>query len=149
MTWVGWEITPHLQTTLLLQSSLNLFQTFEEVERHHWESMSSEWEREKQKILNALVGPGQDLLDFPQDTEVWRYENTFINTQIIDPCKSVHIWMWDRPHETPVLWLCGGECRRVLGWLTPALKNSIKKCLQSWSVSAVDWIEVLLLEWDS
>ncbi len=32
--------------------------------------MSNEWEREKQKILNALIGQGQDLLDFPQETEV-------------------------------------------------------------------------------
>ena len=32
--------------------------------------MSNEWEREKQKILNALIGQGQDVLDFPQDTEV-------------------------------------------------------------------------------
>ena len=46
------------------------FQTFEEIERRHWESMSNEWEREKQKILNALIGQGQDVLDFPQDTEV-------------------------------------------------------------------------------
>ena len=45
-------------------------QTFDEIERRHWESMSNEWEREKQKILNALIGQGQDALDFPQDTEV-------------------------------------------------------------------------------
>ena len=31
--------------------------------------MESEWEMEKQKILNALVGSGQDTLDFPQETE--------------------------------------------------------------------------------
>ena len=43
--------------------------TFEETERRHWETMESEWEREKQKILNALVGSGQDSLDFPQETE--------------------------------------------------------------------------------
>lgn len=42
----------------------------EEMERRHWESMESEWEREKQKILNTLVGSSQDLLDFPQESEV-------------------------------------------------------------------------------
>ena len=45
-------------------------QTFAELERKHWEGMESEWEREKQRILNALVGTGGDALDFPQDTEV-------------------------------------------------------------------------------
>ena len=49
-------------------------QTFDEIERRHWESMSNEWEREKQKILNALIGQGQDTLDFPQDTEVKDYD---------------------------------------------------------------------------
>ena len=45
-------------------------QTFEETERRHWETMESEWEREKQRILNALVGSGQEGWDFPQDAEV-------------------------------------------------------------------------------
>ena len=35
--------------------------TFEETERRHWETMESEWEREKQKILNALVGSGHGV----------------------------------------------------------------------------------------
>ncbi|KAL5021935.1 hypothetical protein ScPMuIL_001090 [Solemya velum] len=43
--------------------------TFEETERRHWECMENEWEREKQKILNALLGAGQDSLDLPQETE--------------------------------------------------------------------------------
>ena len=51
-----------------------IWQTFDEIERRHWESMSNEWEREKQKILNALIGQGQDTLDFPQDTEVKDYD---------------------------------------------------------------------------
>jgi hypothetical protein len=43
------------------------FQTFEEAERCHWESMESEWEREKQKILNALVSSTQDMMDLPPE----------------------------------------------------------------------------------
>ena len=49
---------------------LFILQTFEETERRHWESMENEWEREKQKILNALVGSSQDGFDFPQEVEV-------------------------------------------------------------------------------
>ena len=47
-----------------------IFQTFEETERRHWECMENEWEREKQKILNTLLGSGQDTIDFQPDTEV-------------------------------------------------------------------------------
>lgn len=43
--------------------------TFEETERRHWECLENEWEREKQKILNALVGSGQGMVDFPQESE--------------------------------------------------------------------------------
>jgi hypothetical protein len=32
--------------------------------------MESEWEREKQKILNALVVSGTETFDFSQDSEV-------------------------------------------------------------------------------
>lgn len=45
-------------------------QTFEETERRHWANMENEWEQEKQKILTALVGTGQDMLDFPQESQV-------------------------------------------------------------------------------
>lgn len=38
--------------------------TFSETESRHWECMENEWEREKQKILNALLGSGQDAIDF-------------------------------------------------------------------------------------
>ena len=46
------------------------FQTFDETEKRHWECMENEWEREKQKILNALLGSGQDTIDFQPETEV-------------------------------------------------------------------------------
>ncbi|XP_013389179.1 nuclear pore complex protein Nup93-like [Lingula anatina] len=43
--------------------------TLEEAEKRHWDSLVNEWEREKQKILNALIGTGHDTLDFPQEQE--------------------------------------------------------------------------------
>ncbi|XP_052817034.1 nuclear pore complex protein Nup93-like [Mya arenaria] len=43
--------------------------TLAETERRHWECMENEWEREKQKILNALLGSGQDTIDFQPETE--------------------------------------------------------------------------------
>jgi hypothetical protein len=32
--------------------------------------MESEWEKEKEKILNSLLGAGQESLDFPSEPEV-------------------------------------------------------------------------------
>ena len=45
-------------------------QTFEEIERRHWECLENEWEREKQRILNSLVASGQNAISFVQDTDV-------------------------------------------------------------------------------
>ncbi len=44
-------------------------QTFAEAERHHWESMEREWEKEKEKILNSLLGSAQEL-EFPIEPKV-------------------------------------------------------------------------------
>ena len=44
-------------------------QTFSEAVRHHQQSMENEWESEKEKILNSLLGSSQDL-EFPSQSEV-------------------------------------------------------------------------------
>lgn len=44
--------------------------TFEEVDRRHWECMENEWEREKQKILNSLLGSNQEPFELQQDPEM-------------------------------------------------------------------------------
>ncbi|KAH9515701.1 Nucleoporin nup93 [Bulinus truncatus] len=44
--------------------------TFEEVDTNNWDSMENEWEREKQKILNSLLGSGLETFEFQQDPEV-------------------------------------------------------------------------------
>ncbi|XP_005108355.1 nuclear pore complex protein Nup93 [Aplysia californica] len=49
--------------------------TFEEVERRQWECMENEWEREKQKILNSLLGSGQESFEFQQDPELLMTES--------------------------------------------------------------------------
>jgi len=36
----------------------------------HWDSVECDWEREKQKILTALVDSTGESLDFMQDAEV-------------------------------------------------------------------------------
>jgi len=33
--------------------------------------MENEWEKEKEKILNSLLGAGQESLDFAAEAEVW------------------------------------------------------------------------------
>lgn len=44
--------------------------TFNQAERHQWSCMENEWEKEKEKILNSLLGAGQESLDFAVETEV-------------------------------------------------------------------------------
>ncbi|XP_033102112.1 nuclear pore complex protein Nup93-like [Anneissia japonica] len=43
--------------------------TFRQAEKHFWDSMHSEWESEKQRLLNALIGSGQDLLDYAPERD--------------------------------------------------------------------------------
>ncbi|KAH3768860.1 hypothetical protein DPMN_170076 [Dreissena polymorpha] len=43
--------------------------TFSEADRRHWDCMENEWEREKQKILNALLGSGHDTIDLQPETD--------------------------------------------------------------------------------
>ncbi|XP_072013036.1 nuclear pore complex protein Nup93-like [Amphiura filiformis] len=43
--------------------------TYEQAERRFWDSMRNEWETEKQRILNTLIGSGQDLIDIAPETE--------------------------------------------------------------------------------
>lgn len=38
-------------------------ETFDAVERLHWEAMASEWEGDKARILRAMAGSGPELLD--------------------------------------------------------------------------------------
>ncbi|XP_058967670.1 nuclear pore complex protein Nup93 [Pocillopora verrucosa] len=45
--------------------------TFNQAERHQWSCMESEWEKEKEKILNSLLGAGQETLDFSGEAEVF------------------------------------------------------------------------------
>lgn len=45
-------------------------ETFAQAKARHWECLRDEWEREKQKILNALLGSGQERLDLIQETDV-------------------------------------------------------------------------------
>ncbi|KAL8622106.1 hypothetical protein ACOMHN_056591 [Nucella lapillus] len=51
--------------------------TFSEVERHQWDSMQNEWEREKHKILNTLLGSGSDTFEFQHETEVMSSDGVY------------------------------------------------------------------------
>ncbi|XP_065064334.1 nuclear pore complex protein Nup93-like [Rhopilema esculentum] len=44
--------------------------TFAEADRKFWESITDEWEVEKQKILNSLLSVGKEAMTFPVETEV-------------------------------------------------------------------------------
>lgn len=45
--------------------------TFNQAEKHQWSCMEKEWEKEKEKILNSLLGAGQESIDFAAETEVF------------------------------------------------------------------------------
>ena len=55
--------------SLFLSYFLSLWQTFTEAERHHWQNMEGGWEKEKEQILNSLLGSSQDV-DFPSESDV-------------------------------------------------------------------------------
>ena len=45
-------------------------QTFSEADQRQWQSMESNWEEEKEKILNSLLGSNQDTIELPTHSEV-------------------------------------------------------------------------------
>ena len=47
-----------------------MLQTFDEAEKNHWMCMQNEWEQQKLKILNSLLGSEQDSLEFSADVFV-------------------------------------------------------------------------------
>ena len=67
-----------VQEECKLQCRYNLYndsndshpQTFTEADKRQWLSMEGEWEKEKEKILNSLLGSGQDFLELPSQNEV-------------------------------------------------------------------------------
>ena len=49
-------------------SFMLILQTFAQAEARHWESMKDEWEREKQRLLNTILGSQQEAtIDFSLD----------------------------------------------------------------------------------
>ncbi|GFU84464.1 nuclear pore complex protein Nup93, partial [Trichonephila clavipes] len=55
--------------------------TFERSDKVFWETLESEWEQEKMKILNALVGPSQELLDVTTDSKSFLSETINLKTR--------------------------------------------------------------------
>ena len=49
---------------------LHHLQTFDELEQHQWECQQDEWEREKQKILNTLLGSGPEAPNYHHESHV-------------------------------------------------------------------------------
>ncbi|XP_071785698.1 nuclear pore complex protein Nup93-like [Asterias amurensis] len=43
--------------------------TLQQTEKRFWETMQSEWQEERQKILNALISTGEDMIDIGPETE--------------------------------------------------------------------------------
>ena len=56
--------------------------TFDEAEQNHWKCMESEWEQEKLKILNSLLGAEGKSVDFSTDVIV-RLSNFMVFGDIV------------------------------------------------------------------
>lgn len=57
------------ENTLLAVIEESKKSTFTEADKRQWLSMEGEWEKEKEKILNSLLGSGQDFLELPSQNE--------------------------------------------------------------------------------
>ncbi|XP_035209055.1 nuclear pore complex protein Nup93-like isoform X2 [Stegodyphus dumicola] len=55
--------------------------TFEKADNVFWETLESEWEQEKLKILNSLVGPSYELLDVTTDAKTYLSETINLKTR--------------------------------------------------------------------
>ncbi|GIY44503.1 nuclear pore complex protein Nup93 [Caerostris extrusa] len=55
--------------------------TFERSDKVFWETLENEWEQEKLKILNALIGPSHELLDVTADSKSFLCETTNLKTR--------------------------------------------------------------------
>uniref|UniRef100_S4RD63 Nuclear pore complex protein Nup93 n=1 Tax=Petromyzon marinus TaxID=7757 RepID=S4RD63_PETMA len=44
--------------------------TFAQAEKYHWDNMLVEWEQEKQRILNTLLGSEEDMFDLAPEAEL-------------------------------------------------------------------------------
>ena len=55
----------------LASLSFSLFQTFREADKRLWKHAVDEWDREKEKILESLLGPSnQEFPELPSQAEV-------------------------------------------------------------------------------
>ena len=60
-----------LSLYLLFLASLSLSQTFREADKRLWKHAVDEWDREKEKILESLLGPSnQEFPELPSQAEV-------------------------------------------------------------------------------
>ncbi|XP_042895519.1 nuclear pore complex protein Nup93 [Parasteatoda tepidariorum] len=55
--------------------------TFAKADKVIWETLQSEWEQEKMKILNALLGPSNELLDVTPDNKSFMSETMNLNSR--------------------------------------------------------------------
>ncbi|KXJ26896.1 nuclear pore complex protein Nup93 [Exaiptasia diaphana] len=104
--------------------------TFSQSERHQWNCMESEWEKEKEKILNSLLGAGQETLGFPSEPEVFSTSSlsmqgrSALDAMELAYARQVYI------HNESVLQ--GRQHDIVLGFLEIADKMDNKNVVDVW-----------------
>lgn len=55
--------------------------TFDRIDRLHWESIEAEWETEKQRVLNTLLGSAQETLDITLENQAVLADSFIMKTR--------------------------------------------------------------------
>lgn len=105
--------------------------TFEESEKLFWESMEDEWEREKQKILNSLLGAGKQAMSFPMDSS--RFEEASINRGR-SSLSSTEMAYARQIYLCNELTLQGKKCTYVEGFKQVAQKSDDQNVKDLWNL---------------
>lgn len=105
--------------------------TFEESEKLFWDSLEDEWEREKQKILNSLLGAGKQAMSFPMDSS--RFEEASI-TKGRSSLTSVEMAYARQIFLCNEMTLQGKQCNYVDSFKQVAQKYDDQNVKDTWSL---------------
>jgi len=105
--------------------------TFEESEKLFWESLEDEWEREKQKILNSLLGAGKQAMSFPMDSS--RFEEASISKGR-SSLTSVEMAYARQIFQCNELTLQGKKCNYIEGFKQVSHKSDDQNVKDTWNL---------------
>ncbi|KAK3744462.1 hypothetical protein QZH41_012886 [Actinostola sp. cb2023] len=104
--------------------------TFSRSEQHQWSCMENEWEKEKEKILNSLLGAGQETLDFPSEPEV--FSTSSLNIQGRSALDAMELAYAKQVYIHNEVTLQGNQHDIIRGFLEIADKIDNKNIIDIW-----------------